>query len=539
MSQRNSTDPPPAIPAVIYAAKSTEDRHGSIPTQLDDCRSMAAREEWVVVAEYTDEGFSAYRGNRGPGLAAARRNAAAAAGRYGTPAMLVAQHSDRFSRGAGDRPGASEALVEIWHHERRRDVHLRSVQDDFDLRSSATVANIGERNRADSERKSRATRDGKRRRFARQEAMGPVHDGYRLAPRRDVDGAPVIDGSRVVFDRVPCPDRAPVIQRIFEMLESGMTFGDVSRRLNREGIRTVRGKQWTTRRVRETARDPYYAGWVAGYGERVRGHHEPLIAADRWERLQGTFGRMDPVAVARRAGGRPGSDDYILRGIARCGRCGESFWTRSYAATGRTYVCASVLGSTGTCDAPKIPASNIEFEVLQHLEFFVGDVAAWIADIASAKSRERVELAAAADRERERVVAARRGRDRMADHHADLVADGDPLARTVLRQLARAEAAVDDAERCLRDAEARAAEWTDAPSESDAVAYYRKLLDLVMGRIREADGAKALHAALADVVTDLTIDTGPDGLPLAEFRIRPVDDATLFPMVETKRRTFV
>lgn len=30
-------------PAVIYAAKSTEDKHGSIPTQFQDCRQLAAR----------------------------------------------------------------------------------------------------------------------------------------------------------------------------------------------------------------------------------------------------------------------------------------------------------------------------------------------------------------------------------------------------------------------------------------------------------------------------------------------------------------
>ena len=58
--------------AVIYAAKSSEDRHGSIPTQLEDCRTMADKEGWTVIAEFSDEAFSAYSGNRGPGLAQAR-----------------------------------------------------------------------------------------------------------------------------------------------------------------------------------------------------------------------------------------------------------------------------------------------------------------------------------------------------------------------------------------------------------------------------------------------------------------------------------
>jgi hypothetical protein len=57
------------VACVIYAAKSTEDRRGSIPGQLADCRAaIAAHPGRSVVAEYTDEAFSTFRRNRGPGL---------------------------------------------------------------------------------------------------------------------------------------------------------------------------------------------------------------------------------------------------------------------------------------------------------------------------------------------------------------------------------------------------------------------------------------------------------------------------------------
>ena len=61
----------PAPEAVAYAAKSTADEHGSIPTQLADCRPLAEREGFEVLYEYQDESASAYSGDRGPGLAAA------------------------------------------------------------------------------------------------------------------------------------------------------------------------------------------------------------------------------------------------------------------------------------------------------------------------------------------------------------------------------------------------------------------------------------------------------------------------------------
>src|SRR5262245_42547333 len=95
----------PTTPAVIYAAKSTQDRHDSIPTQLAEARDMADENGWTVVDEFHDEGFSAYSGNRGPGLEAAKVSAARAAAEFGTTAMLIAQAHDRFARGAGDRPG--------------------------------------------------------------------------------------------------------------------------------------------------------------------------------------------------------------------------------------------------------------------------------------------------------------------------------------------------------------------------------------------------------------------------------------------------
>jgi DNA invertase Pin-like site-specific DNA recombinase len=56
------------VRAAIYCAKSTEDRNASLPEQLDDCRQMAAENGWTIVGEFSDEKFSAYSGNRAPGL---------------------------------------------------------------------------------------------------------------------------------------------------------------------------------------------------------------------------------------------------------------------------------------------------------------------------------------------------------------------------------------------------------------------------------------------------------------------------------------
>jgi hypothetical protein len=53
------------IPCVIYAANSTEDKRGSIPEQLRECSAaIEADPRRALVAEYQDEAFSAYRGDR-------------------------------------------------------------------------------------------------------------------------------------------------------------------------------------------------------------------------------------------------------------------------------------------------------------------------------------------------------------------------------------------------------------------------------------------------------------------------------------------
>jgi len=92
---------------VIYVAKSTKDRHLSIPEQLDDCREMARENGWTILGEHADENFTAYTGNRGPGLAAAIDQAKRAAADRGGQVMLVA----RREPGRTPRPGGAMARM--------------------------------------------------------------------------------------------------------------------------------------------------------------------------------------------------------------------------------------------------------------------------------------------------------------------------------------------------------------------------------------------------------------------------------------------
>src|SRR4051794_17860887 len=97
----NGTTSTPPIPAVIYAAKSTEDLRGSIETQISDCRAAAlAAGRRLIGQPQVDENRSGYKASRGPGLAEAKRLAAAAGAEAGIAELWV-QHSDRLARGDG------------------------------------------------------------------------------------------------------------------------------------------------------------------------------------------------------------------------------------------------------------------------------------------------------------------------------------------------------------------------------------------------------------------------------------------------------
>src|SRR4051812_47603175 len=89
------------VPCIIYAAKSSEDTRGSIATQVADCRAAIERTGGLLHGDpQIDENRSAFKGNRGPGLARAKELSIEAARTHGESELWV-QHSDRLARGDG------------------------------------------------------------------------------------------------------------------------------------------------------------------------------------------------------------------------------------------------------------------------------------------------------------------------------------------------------------------------------------------------------------------------------------------------------
>lgn len=488
-------------PAIIYAAKSTEDKHGSIPTQIEDCRAMAEREGWNVVGEFQDEGFSAYKRSRGPGLATAREKAAEAA-----PAVLVVQHSDRLARGAGDAPGAAEHLAEIMFWAQRHDVALRSVQDDDSLTSPLLAFVMGERNMEDSRRKSAAVKSGMKRRAERgQHNGGPRPYGYRW------------EGPKGERQLVPYEPEAVIVRRIFKEYVEGRSQQSIQRGLNEEGVTTARGGQWHQGTIGKLLTTPIPKGCVTLNGSEYPGEHPAIVPAEVWDQAA-LLREAAARSKGKGRGRRPKANHLFIRGHLRCGECGESMipTTKPTKTPGRLYEVYECYGRKRAgvefCSQEPIARAEIDEPVAVYFERECLDVEATRQQVADAAGRAladvRALLAEAQRDERQAAEAVQRiKRDYLSN---DLSGE----SYEDLRIIARDEHAASKAKVAqLRAREATAkdgGEFTDA--EEETLRYLSELRRALVGHVRAAEGVDGVRAALTRIFECFTLCDSAHGL---------------------------
>ncbi|HUB98524.1 MAG TPA: recombinase family protein [Solirubrobacterales bacterium] len=477
-------------PAVLYAAKSTQDKHASIPTQLRNGREKAEEEDWDVIGEFTDERFSAYSGNRGPGLKAATELAASAAEERGVVCMLVAQHSDRFARGAGDEPGASDSLMEVWIRMRRRNVHLRSFQNDSMMHKPVTVAVASEQAYEESKRKSEAVKDGIHR---RRHERGKPHGGKRRYGYRYVKGEGL----------VAVEAELAIVRRMAEEFFAGASDSQIMRGLLADNIPTALGGKWHQATVADILTNPLYAGKLRAKGEVVDGIHEP---AYDWE----TFQRLGDLRAARnkqaKGRGRPPAGPHLFRkGMLRCGVCGGSMVprttrpgkTRPNRKISETYYCYERLRDSSLCSMTPVKRAEVDSAVYRYFELVGLDVEATRDQLAEARDQRLAEVRALtvqaeAEKQRAEERMARVRRDYMDDK---LSAEDWADFRDELT--AGLKAAGAEVERLAEQA-AEVEAWGEfQDAERDTLAKLADLRKAMAGEINDAEGTDAVRAALS------------------------------------------
>ncbi len=360
------------IPCVVYAAKSTEDKRGSILTQITECQAaIEAAGERIVAGVYRDEAVSAYTSNRGPGLAEAMRHSETLAS-ICLGAELWVQHSDRLARGDGK---AARHVVEVALWANKTDVKIRSLQDADTFRDLLYAVVTGQRNHLDSQRKGASVSAGLHRAVARGGYAGICIDGYRVVVTVGPDNAV---SKHLAID----PAREGLIRMIFAMAEDGRTPWETAEAVHAAGWTTPRGRHrgepvrfeaWGILRV---LRNPRYAGLSPWKGEILAPAHWPAyITPDAFEALRNKrIGKRRAVSLGP---GRP-RQPFLLVGVARCALCGSAIHAitatpRRDGTQRRTYVCAGHRHKH--CQALPIDAAAVDSVFIEQLDEFLGGVA--------------------------------------------------------------------------------------------------------------------------------------------------------------------
>lgn len=73
------------------------------------------------------------------------------------------------------------------------------------------------------------------------------------------------------------PD-AKVVRHMFSLAQTGKSLSEIASAINAEGIKAVRGGDWTRGSIRVILRNRFYIGELSHQGKQIQGNHEPIIS---------------------------------------------------------------------------------------------------------------------------------------------------------------------------------------------------------------------------------------------------------------------
>ena len=241
--------------AAIYARVSSErqDTDLSISAQLRALRDYAKRNGYEIVREFVDEAES----GRTAARPAFREMIAQARTKHCPFSVVLLWKLNRFARNREDSIIYKSLL-------RRQGIQVISMNEPVeDTPAGRLLEGIIEV--IDEFYSSNLAQDVTR--GMRENAMRGYFSGG--APPFGYVATKVKDGSR--FRTVLVPDSAavPIIRRIFEECMLGKGLREITKGLNRDGLRTKKGKKWSSTGVYAILRNETYKGTLI-WGKRTQ-----------------------------------------------------------------------------------------------------------------------------------------------------------------------------------------------------------------------------------------------------------------------------
>lgn len=299
--------------AAIYVRQSL-DRTGqgmAVARQIAECRELCERNGWAVEEIYQDNDVSATSGKPRPQWR--RLLADLADGRHD---VLVCWHTDRMYRRLRD-------LVDLVEIAERRALMIATVKaSDLDLStpSGRMVASLlGSVAAYEGEQKG-ARQVAANRQRAQQGVVLWTRRPFGF--RRDGDEIAIVE------------EEAAEIRKAAQRVIDGATLTSIADELNRRGVRTTLGREWSVTSVRRVLLNPRTAGRVTSKGEDFGDAKLSILAPDVAARVGAIL--RDP---ARKASPPSTVVKYLLSGIALCGRDGDVMYATTNASGRLIYRC--------------------------------------------------------------------------------------------------------------------------------------------------------------------------------------------------------
>jgi DNA invertase Pin-like site-specific DNA recombinase len=495
--QRASASAPEAKRCAIYTRKSTtmglEQEFNSLDAQRESCLAYIERQQgWALVDErYDDGGFTGANIDR---PAFTRLMADVDAGKVD---VIVVYKVDRLSRSLLD-------FVKVMERLTTAGASFVSTTQNFSRLTMNMLMSFAEFEREMISERTRDKIAGARRKG--KWTGGPVPFGYSAKDKK------------LLVNEA----EAHIVHKAFALFLSHRQMAIVARELNRRGLLPRASKRerkggplWTKDAIARVLRSPLYAGRMMYGDELYDGEHPQLIDDVTYRQAQqliGVAGRE-----LRITGTNP---EYVLRGLLRCGRCGDAMCpastTKKSGKTYRFYRC-STRDKFGTdrCSGRPLPAGALEDFVVERLTEATAD--------GTLSTRIEDKLSARVAKERAAFVEVRRA---LAAQIAEASATTAKLTDEVVRlegrarELAlaslRAEAArLDDTERRFRAAEDDAVDLVRAESKREWFVGALRNFGKVWGEMTHENRGRLLRALVAKILVDE--ETGICRLELVNF----------------------
>ena len=345
---------------VLYARVSSEkqaEKDLSLPAQLKSLRDYALRKEWTIVHEYVDAAESARSADR-PQF---QEMIATAKQKDRTFEAILVWKLNRFARNREDSIIFKSLL-------RKKGIQVISMNEKFEDNATGKLmeAIVEAMDEFYSANLAQDTVRG-----MRENASRGFWNGGREPYGYNVEKIQV--GKNLKNKLKVVPQEAELIKRVFAMCLKGNGIKEVSKELNREGLRRRNGKPWNISTISYILKNETYTGTVVWRDHKNKSQiiktpnaHEAIIDKNIYDRAQLLQKQRTRFVIPPRAA----SSDHLLSTMLKCKKCDHSMAAcGAKAGKYHYYTCQSyVKMGPGHCNQKLLNAEKLEAFIVKTLK---------------------------------------------------------------------------------------------------------------------------------------------------------------------------